>query len=332
MAKQLIAFALLLTAIFFLYQRDQQNTTEFSGIAMTVPYRVVIGQSLSSEQISQVQQIIDQGFEEVDNHYNQWNPFSEAWLLNALPSHTPHHLSNEMLSFLTLIDKLVTLTEGRFDPTIEPLRRLWRPSLEQGITPSADEIARLRPSIGWSHVHFSDGVFYKDADDVQLNFDAFAKGYAVDIITLQLKRAGYLSAFIDWGGEIRTSGKHPENRPWRVYISGLDSSDIESALAVVNLEDSALATSGDYHQHWAVVCPDGSFKTYCHVLNPLTLWPQEVNANSIASASVMCESCAVADALATATMLFDDPFKAKEWAESIQDIYPSLNFWIVNRI
>lgn len=332
---RLLAIGIILASLFAVYLTyegpdDQPTTTEITGLAMAVPYRIVVGSELDSHQQTQVLQLISDTFDQVDRYYNQWNPDSELSRLNALPANVEVAPSPQLQSFLQLIDKLVKITEGRFDPTITPVKDLWTSKLNAGTQPTDAELAEMHQSVGWHHVHLGEATFSKDHTNSALNVDAVAKGFAVDMLAHRLQQAGYTSAYVEWGGEIKALGKHPANRPWTVYIRGIESSDPDSALAYVELENAALATSGDYHQNWTIDL-DGTPKTFCHVFDPVSFRPLQVCANSVASASVLASSCAVADALATAAVACGSTQEAQAWADRVKKVYPSLTFWIASR-
>lgn len=332
-----LTLAVLLVLVAILLTRTEKTvetppqTTEFSGTVMTVPYRIVIGEHLKTDQKRKAQQIISNTFAEINSRYNQWNPNSEISHLNSLDAYVEAQLSPEMENFLRLVDRMVQMTEGRFDPTIGPLKQLWVPHLEEGTIPSSQQIAIVWAKTGWHHIHINDNHFYKDQDGVNLNFDAVAKGFGVDLLSHNLFQAGFPSNFIEWGGEIKTTGQHPENRPWRVYISGVNSSKTEDALAFLELDNTAMATSGDYHQQWSVESQEGKLTIYSHIFDPYDLKPIQVKPGSIASASVRTSSCAVADALATAAMIFPDAAQSEQWAKRVQERYPSFTFWLASR-
>ncbi len=239
----------------------------------------------------EVEGIIERTFEEIDQIYNNWNPNSEISRVNRQPGHAPIELSAELASFLHWIDSLVTLTEGRFDPTVEPLCHFWK----QGMAPPPE----LLKTIGWQTLSLAGTILTKSYSETAIDLGGIAKGYAVDLLASRLKAAGCKHVYVAWGGEIRTLGSHPNHRPWRIGIRGAD---------VIEMEDEAIATSGDYLQQWSL----GEI-TYCHIIDPRTKLPLEVLPSSIRSASVVMESCALADALATALMLFPSADLAEQW-------------------
>lgn len=300
----------------------------FSGNKMTINYRILVGQSLNATQKSQIHHLIDETFEEINQIYNKWNPQSEISHLNQLKAGKRCLLSTQLYQFFQRLDQLVHLTEGRFDPTIEPLQKLWKSHLELGLIPDPLEIEALKPCLGWDKIHFKDQVFYKEDSRTQIDLGGIAKGYCVDLLVERLQQKGYANVFVDWGGEIRTSGMHPDHRLWNIYISHFKDSHPTHALAYLSLDNQAIATSGDYYQQWTVNTPEGQTLTYSHIFNPKTLQPIIVSSKSIASASLIANDCTTADGIAKVLMLFDSAEDAQQWIESLRPHIPRLAYWV----
>jgi thiamine biosynthesis lipoprotein len=258
------------------------NTLEtFAGVAMTVPYRIVI-----AHPNSKVQEVIASTFDEIDQIYNKWNPNSEISRLNQLQAHIQVPISEKLEHFLKITSHYVTLSGGRFDPTL---------------------------GSGWNKIHFENGLFWKDEDSIQIDLGGIAKGYAIDLLVERLIALGHPDVFVDWGGEIRVAGRHPDNRPWRIKIPS------PGEEIIVELENQAVASSGDYFQYWEV---DGRY--FYHITNPLTKTPLEITATSPSSVTVIASTCLEADAIATAGMVFDTVEESREWLKHISDI----QFWV----
>jgi thiamine biosynthesis lipoprotein len=95
---------------------------------------------------------------------------------------------------------------------------------------------------------------------------------------------------VEIGGEIRVSGTNPDGQPWRI---ALEQPQLFAAVdRVIEISDSAIATSGDYRNYFE---KDGV--RYSHTIDPRTGMPIR---HKLASVSVIAESCAEADAWATA--------------------------------
>ena len=298
---------------------------------MTIDYRILIGQTLDSSDKKAISKIIEDTFHEVNRVYNKWNPNSELSSLNKLKAGIQVQLSPELEQLLLLTDDIVQLTEGRFDPTIEPVQALWKRYLEQDTIPSPAELQSLSLLVGWNKIHFAKGLFYKDGDEVSMDLGGIAKGYCIDLLVERLNHQGFKNVFVEWGGEIRVSGEHPDKRPWTIFISDLGNINPENALAIVNLQNQAIATSGDYLQNWLVSGEGDQMITYFHVIDPATLQPRMATLQSVASASVLASSCAFADGLATAAMMFSSVEEAQVWADKLKKQFPELSFWLVSR-
>lgn len=312
-------------------QPANRQPSRFSQTVMTIDYHIAIGDHLTGKKKDEIQGIIDATFHEIDAIYNKWNPNSELSRINRLPAHTPFILSPALYQFLIRLDAFVQLSGGRFDPTIEPLQQLWKTRLDSGTQPSGQEIEALKPCIGWHTLHVTDGILYKEDSRTQLDLGGAAKGLCVDLLIERLQAAGLSHLFVEWGGEIRTQGKHPSGRPWRIYISHLGDPDPSAAIAQLDLTNQALATSGDYFQCWKIKTVEGQELTYCHILNPLTLAPLESKPGSIASASLLARDCVTADALAKVLMLFATIGEAHAWFEKVQAQFPEAACWLATR-
>lgn len=332
LSLRLCVFAFpFLFCCFLSCQSSPLPPTRFAQNKMTIDYHILIGDPLTQQQKKQIEQIIEETFQEVDLIYNKWNPHSEISQLNALSAYTPHLLSPALLNFLQQVDALVLLSQGLFDPTIEPLQQVWKTSLEHGSLPNPSTLAAIQPSLGWRKLHIEQGIFYKEHGETQIDLGGVAKGYCVDLLVERLHLAGFQHLFVEWGGEIRALGFHPSKRPWRAYISGLENPDPSQAIAYIDLKDQALATSGDYFQYWKVKDEKEEEKIYCHLFHPLSLTPLEVKEGSIASASLLADDCMTADALAKVPMLLGSTQAAEAWLIQAQQKRPALTCWLATR-
>jgi len=300
---------------------------------MFMNYKILIGKPLTHKEMMHVEQLIAAVFEQINTIYNKWNPHSELSQLNRLKAGERRVLSNELFQFLKQMDEIVKMTQGHFDPTIEPIQQLWKTKLEQGVEPTSEEIAQVTPAIGWHLIHVEDSYFYKDHDATALDLGGIAKGLAVDLLVERLNEAGYTHLFVEWGGEIRATGSHPNNRPWTIFISRFGDNDPDHAIAQLKLTDAAIATSGDYLQNWTLYDANApkEIVTYFHIFDPQTYQPLVASSQSIASASIIAPTCVLADALATAAMLFTSKMETLVWLREVQIQYPSVELFLFTR-
>ncbi len=187
---------------------------------------------------------------------------------------------------------------GAFDPTVGKLKILWGFNRKPHL-PSPSQIKQALKFVGFGKVKFLHGRL-KEAGYV-LDLSSFAKGYAVDRAWEILQRNGVRSALLDAGGDIRVLGRKPDGSPWRIGIKNPTGPGI---IKVVELENSAVATSGDYENYFV---KNGI--RYHHLLDPRTGYP----ARWFHSVSVVAPTCILADALSTAIFVAG-PEKVREIA------------------
>lgn len=289
----------------------ESDLTVFEKTFFDIHFRMLVGSSLTLEQKNDVEKILQETFEEVDLVYNNWNPNSELSQFNVLESGQKMNLSPRLSHLLSQAERIYTLSEGRFDPTIEPLQQIWKRSLRLNTLPSQAEIDSLLPAIGWTQISHEGTYYWKNHSLTALDVGGISKGYAVDLIIDKLLALGHTHLFVEWGGEVRACGGHPSGRPWQVGIAGM---------GTIEIIDGALATSGDYYQNWEV---EGD--TYFHIIDPFTKTPLKRTDTSIATTSVLAPTCILADGLATTLMLFSSGEEAAAWASSLE---PTIQCWI----
>lgn len=301
---------LFLTLLVFAGCSPQPEARRHNGIAMTIEYNIIVENQYSAHMVDT---IIQETFLEVNAIHNKWNPSSELSRLNQGKGGT-YAISPKLENLLLLTDRVVQVTEGRFDPTIEPLQRLYK----NGI-PSQEQVDQV--IVGWDKIHLSPGQIEKQ-NGLELDLGGIAKGYAVDLLVDNLNAAGLKNVFVEWGGEIRATGRHPSGRTWNISITKLD--DKENSITTLGLTNQAAATSGDYLQFWKV-----GDERFFHIYDPVTKRP--LKQGVIASATVVADTCAFADGLATAAMMFETEAEAIAWLERVRKQYPEVQYWLQTR-
>lgn len=306
--------------------------THFEGWAMTMPYHVIVGKPLNAKERAHVSHRIQETFQEIDQTFNNWNPDSEISKLNQAPAKKPVALSQNLHQFLRFCDHIVSLSGGRFDPTIGTLEKVWKQALQEKKRPDPQELQVACDALGWNQIQFKEGLFQKEQEATSLDLCAVSKGLCIDWIVERLQAMGYADLFVEWAGEIRALGQHPEQRDWTVQI---DPGLIQEGkpMAPIPLRNRAIATSGDYQQKgWTLPASnasDGQVHHYFHLIDPLTAQPLEKTPFSIAAVTVIAPTCALADALATAAMLFSCRKEAEKWAQEVVELHPEVSFWIL---
>ncbi|MBI3879267.1 MAG: FAD:protein FMN transferase, partial [Verrucomicrobia bacterium] len=158
--------------------------------------------------------------------------------------------------------------------------------------PRDDKIADARRRVNWRNLDSRAGppALRKLDPLLTADFSGIAKGFASDDLSALLAALGATNHFVQLGGEVKARGHAADSRVWRAGIEQpLDGA--RAVECVVALAGRALSTSGDYRQFFIA---DG--RRHSHLIDPRTGRPV---AGALASVSVVHESGATADALAT---------------------------------
>jgi FAD:protein FMN transferase len=272
------------------------------GETMGTHYIVTIDSPSVDDDGAALQERIEARLAEINAQMSTWDSTSEISRFNSLQSTDWFDVSPEFIFVVAEAKQIFECTEGAFDPTVSPLIDLWGFGDDRNRSvPDTTAIDAARRSIGMQHVELrkEPPALKKSLADLQLNLSAIAKGYAVDAIAALLVEQNVTSFMIDIGGENRGGLPKASGDPWRAGIESplnapLPGQELPFS-RIVDLNESAVATSGDYRNFFEI---DGS--RYSHAIDPATGWPVK---EPPAAVSVVHSSCMSADAWATALMV-----------------------------
>ncbi|WP_142785403.1 FAD:protein FMN transferase [Changchengzhania lutea] len=185
-------------------------------------------------------------------------------------------------------------TNGAFDPTIGGIVNAWDFGPEGNISNlDSLKIDSLMQYVGLNKVKYVQNKIVKPLN-TYLDFNAIAKGYAVDVLGEFLESRNIENYLINIGGELRSKGINiMSNDFWKVGVEDPNFDGSQSINKIILLKDQAMATSGTYRKFY--VDEDGN--RYAHIIDAKTGYPSQTNLLSI---SVIAENCMLADAYATA--------------------------------
>lgn len=254
--------------------------------------------------VEPVQALLQQVFDEVIAQMSNWEADSVISRFNQSKPGQVQVLPAECAHVLEAALHWAELSGAAMDPSMGALVSLWGFGPRQnplqphhGQTPAAQDIERLLQTSGYQHLkHLNWNAQTRQLlqpGGLELDFCGIAKGFAVDWAVQKLQAAGWVAGLLEIGGELRSWGQRPDERPWQVQLStGSADSDADAAKPlVVSIKDGAFATSGDF---WHLFSVDG--RRYSHTLDPRTGLPV---AHDLASVTVSHAECMHADALAT---------------------------------
>lgn len=209
-------------------------------------------------------------------------------------------------------------TNGAFDPTVYPLANAWGFGPEKKIKIEKAKIDSILQFVGFDKIVLKRKKIIKKDSRTALDFNAFAQGYSVDVVSDFLKSKGIKSFLVEIGGEVYAHNKKPNGEKWSVGIEKpIDNKTSENPLkAIANLEKSAIATSGNYRKFTI----ENGIK-YAHHLDPKTGYSAK---NNLLSVSLFSKKCIDADANATGILVMGLE-KAKQFLEQ----HPELQAYLI---
>ncbi|MGB6151232.1 MAG: FAD:protein FMN transferase [Pricia sp.] len=192
-------------------------------------------------------------------------------------------------------------TDGYFDPTVGVLVDAWGFGPGEQIELDSTRVDSLLKYVGFDKVILTEEHTIKKANPkTHFDFNAIAKGYAIDRLALMMDQKDVENYLLEVGGEVVAKGTNTiKGKPWVVGIDDPQNEESREIKMMISLEDRALASSGNY-RHFRVDSLTGI--KYVHTVDPKTGFTK--NANTL-GATLLAQNCALADAYATALMAMD---------------------------
>ena len=280
---------LILVFITF-FSCSELKKTSLTGLIFGTSYNI---QFYSSGNSNYSNEIIDI-FKEIDMSMSTYKKNS---IISRVNNNNSVQLDDHFKNVFSFSKKIYEITGGRFDPSIGLLVNYWGFGPEKYIPDSKinpnDQLTYLLSKTGFNRFEIIDNKLSRPMDSY-IDFNAIAKGYAVDEVAEFLKNKQIDNFLVEIGGEINSSGINiDKNKPWLVAIDMPRFDGDRSNYSSLELNNISLASSGTYRKFKI----DSMGNRYAHIINPLTGYPTKTN---ILSVTVKASSCVEADAYATA--------------------------------
>ncbi|KZZ56065.1 hypothetical protein A3762_11575 [Oleiphilus sp. HI0125] len=291
----ILRFSALLSFLFIVGCSESPETFKFSGHVMGTTYSVVLVETDLADSLFEETKVgVDEVLSRVDRDLSTYKPDSEIMRFNNADVGQTFMFGPHMQHVTDISIDVLEKSKGYFDPSIGPLVSAWGFGVNsQTSKPSKEIIEQLKSQANMSPVSWDGGRSFKKVGVGFIDYSAVAKGYGVDLVADYLREQGFKDFMVEVGGEIKVAGKNVERINWRM---GIEQPDLmmRKAYNIAYITNVSMATSGDYRNY--IDDEDGR---YSHTINPISGYPVK---NDIASVSVILESCAYADAWATALM------------------------------
>ncbi|SDB74333.1 FAD:protein FMN transferase [Belnapia rosea] len=248
---------------------------------------------------AEAQRLVEQCLAEIrrlEVLFSLWRADSQITTLNrrgVLVAPAP-----DMVHLLAAAQQAAALTEGIFDPTVQPLWLLYRDHFSASdADPDGPPPAALAEAL--SLVDHRQLVVTPDRvllakRGMAVTLNGVAQGYLTDRVVDLLRQGGVTQTLVDMG-ETRGLGEHPSGRPWRAALE--DPGSPGHPWGELDLTDRALASSAD-----SGFVFDAAMR-FTHLLDPQSgRSPRRYRA-----VSVLAPEAATADAFSTAFALMPEP-------------------------
>ena len=280
---------LILVFITF-FSCSELKKTSLTGLIYGTSYNIQFYSSGNSNYSNEIVDI----FNEIDMSMSTYKKTS---IISRVNNNNSVQLDDHFKNVFGFSKKIYEITGGRFDPSIGLLVNYWGFGPEKFILDSKidpnDQFTYLLSKTGFNRFEIIDNKLSRPKDSY-IDFNAIAKGYAVDEVAKFLKNKQIDNYLVEIGGEINSLGINiDKNKPWLVAIDMPRFDGDRSNYSSLELNNVSLASSGTYRKFKI----DSMGNRYAHIINPLTGYPTKTN---ILSVTVKASSCIEADAYATA--------------------------------
>lgn len=300
---------LFLLAIFFISCKDKQEDSliKITGEAQGTTYSIAY---LSSDGIN-YKKSVDSLLRVIDTSLSTWVSSS---IISRINNNDSTAQPDE--HFIKVFNKAIEvseLTSGDFDITVGPIINAWGFGFSKKEKIDSLLVDSLLKNIGYKMVRLENNKLIKEKESIQLDFNAIAQGYSVDVLGALLEAEGITDYFIELGGEVIAKGHKQQGEKWKIGIDSPDENNLDERKikAILQLENKALATSGNYRKFYIE-----NGKKYSHIIDPHTGYPAK---HHLLSASVIAADCMIADAFATAFMVMGTE-KSKEFLANHEEL------------
>ena len=302
LANSFCRFFILLSFIISLHACETpskgQQAVIVSGLTMGTTYTVKLNIPESEIDRPTISTEINHRLDKINSQMSTYMETSTLSIFNQSNTQDWEEIPLDLYTVIEESLRINKLSYHTFDITIGPVVNLWGfgPKARTDVIPDESTIKEVLDNVGSQYIHLRKEPYAikKDKPNLTIDLSAIAKGYAVDVIAVYLDELGINNYMVEIGGEIKTRGINPDNMIWHIGIEKpLD--DQRSVQKIITLNNTAMATSGDYRNYF-----EENGIRYSHTIDPSTGKPIT---HKLASVTVLHPSAMTADAMATALLV-----------------------------
>jgi FAD:protein FMN transferase len=274
------------------------DTIVLEGFAQGTTYHITLVMPEPSQAAQDaLKQDISAEFARLDKAISNYRPDSTIETFNALGSTEPQELGEEIGGLVKLARHVSDLSGGCYDLTVKPLFDLWGFKKDQFHLPSDDELSQAMGLVGMDKlIAPSPTQLQKALAGLRIDLSSIGQGYSVGRVADIVERHGINNYIVEIGGELKTRGKKPDGKPFRIALEKPlpNQRKLQKVVVFGSGNPMSLMTSGTYRHYF-----DDQGKRFSHILDARTGRPVAHNTVSVA---VLHPDPTVADAWSTAML------------------------------
>jgi thiamine biosynthesis lipoprotein len=253
------------------------------------------------------EEAMGQAFEEIYRLSGLMNRFDQRSPVGRL--NREGYLGDAPPEIAQVVDRALyyyRLSQGSFDVTVKPVVDLFEEKFasDKHKPPSEKELKQILLLVGSDGIERTGQTIRFKRPGMGITLDGIAKGYIVDRASTILCDHHIDNHLINAGGDIRTRGTKPDNKPWTIAIQ--DPLKKKHYPDTIHMSDGAVATSGNYEVYF------DREKMFHHIVDPRTGHSPELST----SVSVVAPTAMDADALSTSVFVME-PTQGIRFIESM---------------
>lgn len=270
--------------------KSEKIVSTFDGVGLGTTYHIVVKADSSVNLRAEIDSVFAASNASM-------SVFDENSLLSKINNNQIDTLDKYILQCLTTAAMVSDQCDGAYDVTIKPLTSAY--GFTGGDTVKNPNIDSLMQFVGYKKIHIDGNKITKESPNMQIDLNSVAKGLIVDMMAQMIESKGIEDYLVEIGGEIFCKGKNSKNANW---VVGIDTpadgnfSPGESLQVALKFSGRGMATSGNYRRFYT----DADGRKIVHTVDARTGLPA---IHSLLSATVLAESCALADSYGTMLMV-----------------------------
>jgi|WetSurMetagenome_2_1015567.scaffolds.fasta_scaffold01307_17 FAD:protein FMN transferase len=286
----------------------------FTGFTQGSTYSIVYDNKQNISPID-LKQNVEKILHDFDMSLSVYQDSSIISRINRNEEVVPDSFFIEVFKKSALISEM---TNGAFDITVGPLVRAWGFGPDDHKNFREEKRDSLMKLVGMEKVSLINGRLLKSDPRICLDVNAIAQGYSVDVVCRYFDHLGIKNYLVEIGGEVRAKGKKA-GALWRIGIDKPEDNNMspgQTLQGIIKITDRAVSTSGNYRKFYI---EDGV--KYSHEIDPKTGYPSK---NTLLSATIVAGDCALADGIATASMVM-----GKDKTIKFLEIHPEIEAYLI---